>query len=100
MSLERWDPLGDMMSLRDAMDRLLHESFVMPSGMASSGGRQALPLDVIENDDNYVVSAWLPGVKPDDVQITVQGNTLTIRGETSYSMDQPQGQMQQGQMQQ
>jgi HSP20 family protein len=89
-----------MMSLRDAMDRLLHESFVLPGGGALAGGgslaggRQSLPLDVIENDDNYVIYAWMPGVKPEDVQIMVQGSTLTIRGETSYSTDQPQGQAQ------
>ena len=86
------------MSLRDAMDRLMHESFVLPGGGMLGGGRQSLPLDVIENDDNYVVYAWMPGVKPEDVQITVQGSTLTIRGETHFSSDQPQGQMPQGQM--
>jgi HSP20 family protein len=94
VSLDRWDPLGDMVSLRDAMDRLLHESFVLPGGGSLFGSRQSLPLDIMEHDEQYTVSAWLPGVKPEDVQITVQGNTLTIRGETTATGTRTQGQTQ------
>lgn len=83
MALERWgDPFRDVISLRDAMNTLLQESFVRPGGPAASGGQVALPLDVAETENEFVVKASLPGVKPDDVQITVHGETVTIRGES------------------
>jgi HSP20 family protein len=81
--LIRWAPLRDMVSLRDAMDRLFEESFVHPlSGWPMLGREgQALALDVYETDEALVVEASLPGISPDDVDISVVGNTLTIKGE-------------------
>jgi HSP20 family protein len=81
MAMERWDPFRDMVSLRDAMDRLIQDSFVRPAGSLWQGARGGMPLDVMEKDNGYEVHASLPGIKPEDVQITVQGNTVTIRGE-------------------
>ena len=82
-NLTRFDPLGEMVSLRHAMDRLFEDSFVTPLGWRTiSGGDAITPaLDVHEIDDHIVVSAALPGVKPDDVEITMVGQTLTLRGE-------------------
>lgn len=82
MPIERWNPFGEMISLRDAMDSLLQESFVRPFGLTADGAPAALALDVSENDNELVVKASLPGVKPEDVQITVQEDVLTIRGES------------------
>ncbi|GAB4534503.1 MAG: Hsp20/alpha crystallin family protein [Anaerolineae bacterium] len=84
--LIRWDPFGEMVSLRDAIDRLFEESFVRPLGDRPwlRGGPQALALDIYETDDNLVVEASLPGIKPDDVEISVVGNSLTIKGETEH----------------
>jgi HSP20 family protein len=82
MAIERWDPLRDMVSLRDAVSSLLQESFVRPGGMAGTGGSSTLPLDVHETENDFVVTASLPGIKPEDVQITVHGDTVTIRGES------------------
>jgi HSP20 family protein len=98
MAIDRWNPMGDMMTLRDAMDRLLQESFVWPGSPAVGSGRATMPIDVVENENDYVVYASLPGVKPENVQITVQGDTLTIRGEMSWG--QPQGQKTTGETQQ
>jgi HSP20 family protein len=50
--------------------------------MPAQNGYATLPLDVAETENEFVIKAALPGVKPDDVQITVQGDTLTIRGES------------------
>ena len=82
-NLTRLDPLGEMVSLRHAMDRLFEDSFVSPLGWRTiSGGDSITPaLDVHETDDHLVVTAALPGVKPDDVEITMVGQTLTLRGE-------------------
>jgi HSP20 family protein len=82
MAIERWDPFREAVSLRDAMNSLFQESFVRPAAMAAQGGSAALPLDVYETENEFVIKASLPGVKPEDVQITVQGDTVTIRGES------------------
>ena len=84
MALERWDPFREAVSLRDAMNALFQDSFVRPSGASAQGGGVALPLDVSENENEFVVKASLPGVKPDDLQITVHGETLTIQAESKF----------------
>lgn len=85
MSLvRRTSPWGDMLSLRQAMDRLFEDSFVRPrSFLLESIEGHWLPLDVHETTDEMVVEAALPGVGPDDVEITVSGDTLTISGRTA-----------------
>src|SRR5665647_3295506 len=84
MTIERWDPFREVVSLRDAMNALLAESFVRPGGPPAPGGTATLPLplDVAETEGEFVIKASLPGIKPEDVHITVHGDTLTIRGET------------------
>src|SRR3954466_5786609 len=82
MAIERWDPFREPISLRDAMNTLLQESFVRPGGLSAPNSHAALPLDVSETEDAFVVKASLPGIKPEDVQVTVHGDTLTLRGES------------------
>jgi HSP20 family protein len=78
----RPSPFGELLSLRQAMDRLFEDSFVRPRGAWSSASGEATPLalDVSTTTDALVVEAALPGVRPDDVEITVEDGTLTIRG--------------------
>ncbi len=79
MSTVRWDPLGDLVTLREAMNNLLEESFARPRGngeVAASG----LAVDVRELPDRYVIMASVPGVDPDDVEISTLGEALEIRG--------------------
>jgi HSP20 family protein len=67
------------------MDRLFEDSFVQPLGRWEGGQEGGfLPLDVYETDDAVVVEAPVPGVKPEDVEITVSGDRLTIKGETQF----------------
>lgn len=84
MAIERWDPFRDVVSLREAMNSLLQESFVRPAGalVGAAAGVGVFPLDVAENENEFVLHAQLPGVKPEEVQITVHGDTVSIRGET------------------
>ena len=82
MALDRWDPIREAVSLRDAMNALFQESFIRPGGAPAPNGPATLPLDIFETENEFVVRASLPGVKPDDVQVTVHGDTLTIRGES------------------
>jgi len=79
--LMRWEPARGMLSLRDAMDRLLADSFV-PSLGALGNLPDTLAVDMYQTDDDIIVKMALPGVKADDVDINVTGTTLTVRGET------------------
>lgn len=84
MSLMTWDPFREMVSLRDAMDRLFEESFIRPRPrVGRNGGRRALylPVDAYATEEELIVSAFVPGVSPDDVNITIEDNVLTIAGE-------------------
>lgn len=91
-NLVRWDPLRDMVSLREAMDRLFEESFVRPrSWLAPVEGVVRLALDIFESDDDVVVQASIPGVKPEDIDISVTGDTLTIKGETQEEKEEKTG---------
>jgi len=78
--LTRWEPFRELMSLREAMDRLFEESFVRPWGLWS-GEEGALAVDMYETPDEVVVRTALPGVDPKDVDISIVGDTLIIKGE-------------------
>ncbi len=75
--IRRTNPFGELMSLRQAMDRLFEDSYVRPYRGAGPDDN-ALALDVYTTADALVVEAALPGVKPEDVDITVLGDTLSI----------------------
>ncbi len=78
----RWQPANDLMSLRDAMDRLFEDSWVSARSWNLPTPWVEPSLDVYETADNVTVKAAIPGVKPEDVEITVTGNTLSLSGET------------------
>jgi HSP20 family protein len=83
-TLMRWEPFRDLITLRDAMDRLFEDSFFRTSltWREVEGERvMRLPLDVYMTPEEVVIQATVPGLKPDDVQITLEGDTLTIKGE-------------------
>jgi HSP20 family protein len=90
MTLVRRGPFGDLLSLRQAMDRLFEESFMSPRTW-QFGDEQPVPMDVYASDDEVVVRAILPGVKPEEVDITVEGTTLTIAGDTTVTADGREG---------
>jgi HSP20 family protein len=85
-SLVRWEPFREMMSLRDVMDRLVDDAYVRPRN--GTGALAAPAIDMIENEDEIVVQATLPGIKPDEVNLTITGDVLTIRGETKSERDE------------
>ncbi len=88
--VRRPSPFGEIMSLRQAMDRLFEDSFLRsPFDGTTWPSAAALPLDVVSTPDALLVEAALPGVAPDEVEITVEGGTLTIAG--SYRADRSEG---------
>jgi HSP20 family protein len=81
-SLARWEPFNDLISLRDAMDRLFEESFVRSPKSLIPWKSSELDLDMYETDNEVVVKASIPGIKPEELDITITGDTLSIMGET------------------
>lgn len=84
-NLTRWEPVREMMTLREAMDRLFDDAFTRP--LSPSGVSLAPALDLYQTNDDVVLKAALPGIKPEDVQITVTSDVLTLRGETRQEND-------------
>jgi HSP20 family protein len=82
MSITRYDPVHESLSLKRAMDQLFEQSFIRPRGLFGLAEEETAfaPMDVCETDNGYEVYMALPGVKPDDVELTVQQNILTVRG--------------------
>ena len=78
--LTRWDPFQEMLSLRNTVDRLLDNSFGTQSA-ADQNFTWGLALDVVEKGDEFIVKASVPGVNPDDIEVTFTNNVLTIKGE-------------------
>jgi HSP20 family protein len=79
-SIVRWEPLREMESLRDAMERMFEERSFRPP--VPFWGSESLPVDMWETDDNVMVKTAIPGIKPEEIDISVTGDTLTIRAET------------------
>ena len=84
----RWEPLRDFVTLREAMDRLVEDSFVPPSwnALARRPGQNGdatwrLPLDVYTTDEEITIIASVPGIKPENVEILFENDVLTIKGE-------------------
>jgi HSP20 family protein len=78
-NLIRWEPMREMMTLREAMDRLFDDAFTRPLSLSAVS---ALPaIDLYQTADEVVLKATLPGLKTEDVQISVTGDVLTLRGE-------------------
>ena len=80
MTLVRWSPVRDVLAVRDEMSRLLEDAF--GRGYGSDGLVAWQPVvDIEEQPDKYAVRAELPGLKPEDIKITLRENQLVIRGE-------------------
>lgn len=78
--LTKWDPFQDMLNLRNIVDHMFEDFYggERPLTRTSTWG---LALDLVENEDEFTVKASLPGIKPDDIDITYTENTLTIKGD-------------------
>ena len=85
MAIVRWEPFRDLLSLQDRMNRLFDESYrgARTGGTDewALGGSWAPAVDIYEQDGNIVMKAELPGVDPKAVDIRLENNTLTLRGE-------------------
>ena len=81
-NITRWTPARDYLTLREAMNRLFEDSFVGSGADRSvNQGEMRLPIEAAANDHEIIVRAAVPGLKPEDVEIMIEGENLTLRGE-------------------
>jgi HSP20 family protein len=88
--MNRFSPFDEVLSLRDAMQRLFEDSVVAPSLGGNGRSLPVVDLNVHERADAFMVEACVPGLRPEDLDLTIQDNVLTISGEIR-SADQPEG---------
>lgn len=83
MTIIRGNPWREARTLREAMDQLFEDSFVHPSEgqLERTERRLRLPLDVYTTPEEIVITASLPGLTPDEVDVTIDDDRLVIRGE-------------------
>jgi len=73
----RWEPVNDMLKVNTALDQLFTNAFVPAFGLSS----QSVAVDIIENEHAYTAQVVVPGINPDDLDIMVNDQTLTIKGQ-------------------
>jgi HSP20 family protein len=85
-NITRYNPFNDVVSLREAMDRLFEDSFI--SSRPGLGGHGAAA-NLYETPEGFTLQIPMPGVNADDVEITVQQDTLTLKWQTKVQI--PEG---------
>ena len=90
MVIRRWDPFNEMRRMQENMDHLWR-GLGQPSGGVGEMEGWAIPLDVVQEGDNIVVHASLPGVNPPDLNVTIENDVLTIRGQTTGETERSEG---------
>lgn len=81
-SIVRWEPFRDMMALRDAMESMVEEGLVRAPAPFAGWAPGGLAVDMYETDESVVVKTAIPGVNAEEIEVSVTGDTLTIRAET------------------
>jgi HSP20 family protein len=83
MALIRWEPVAELNSIQNEMNRLFNTFFEQPApGRGNGGARRWMPaMDLVETADHYVLRADLPGLSDEDVNVQLEDNMLTISGE-------------------
>ena len=83
-NLIRWEPAREMMTLREAMDRLFDDAFTAPLSARSGWSMGTPAIDMYQTDNEVVVKASIPGIKAEEVQINLTGDVLTLKGELKH----------------
>jgi HSP20 family protein len=80
-NLTRWEPAREMMTLREAMDRLFDDAFTRPLSLRDSWSMATPAINMYQTDNDVIVKASIPGIKAEEVQINITGDVLTLKGE-------------------
>lgn len=84
-NVTRYNPFNEAVSLREAMDRLFEDSFISPRMLGQYGGR-GTGANLFESPEGFVLQVPMAGVKPEDVEITVQQDTVSLKWETKVEL--------------
>jgi HSP20 family protein len=90
MAISRWDPFRDLMSIQSELNQLFGRTYG-GEGETVRGAEWAPPLDVHETADRYVITVELPGLGPDDVDISFEDSVLTVTGERKFYSGRSEG---------
>jgi len=85
-NLSRWEPYAEAMTLREAVNRLFEESFV-PSANGRAGNGFVPALDLSESAEAYFVEMAVPGLKAEDLNVTIENGVLTVSGEIRQNQE-------------
>jgi HSP20 family protein len=83
MAMSRWDPFRELSSIQNELNRLFGRTFSTEGGETREAG-WVPAIDVAETQDRFLITAELPGVDPDDVDISVENSVLTLRGDRRF----------------
>lgn len=83
-NIQRYNPFQEMVSLREAMDRLFEDSFISPRTLGWTG--RGIGANLYETGDSFVLQIPAPGVKPEDIEVTTQQDTVTLKWETKIEI--------------
>ncbi len=88
MVLQRWDPVSELRRMEDTMNRLWRGVYSPNEAEIESW---AVPLDVIQEGDTTLVAASMPGVKPEDIEVSIEDDVMTIKGKTKEEEERKEG---------
>ena len=88
MSITRWDPFRELEALQEDVDRLFQETLTRPRREIPAARVWAPAVDVFEDEDKIVLRAELPGMKKEDIDVEMHGDTLTIKGERRFENEE------------
>jgi HSP20 family protein len=87
-TLVRWDPFRDLVSIQDELNRLFGRTFNGVDPMRPAAAGAWIPaMDVLETEDRFVVKLELAGIDPEDVEVAVNGSTLSVSGNREFSTE-------------
>ncbi len=86
-NITRYNPFSEMVSLREAMDRLFEDSFISPRNVGRWSGR-VVAANLYETPEAFILQLPMPGVNPDEVEITTQQDTISLKWQTKLEVPQ------------
>ena len=90
MALVRWEPFQDLLAIQERMNRLFDETLQRNRSRDEediSAGLWSPPVDIYETENEIILKAELPEIDQKDIDIKIEDNTLTIRGERKFEQE-------------